>query len=170
MKWVFFAFAAFLAACGTEQPLRDRSAQFSSIALFEVERFSGAWFEIAGFAASGDCPLRTYNYHRSTSGTFEVYRGCEDANQEQWAIGTAEFMGHGRFSQTFGSEREQELWVLWVDTDYRTVVIATRDGGAAWILNRSPKISEDRLNAAKQVLRFNGYDADRLIRFAAEVA
>ena len=53
-------------------------------------------------------------------------------------------------------------WVLWVDDEYRTAVVGTPSGRAGWILNRTPDISEDRLEAAKAVLSFNGYDVNAL--------
>ena len=59
-----------------------------------------------------------------------------------------------------------EYWVLWVDESYRTAVIGTPNGRAAWILNRDPAIPADRLAAAREMLDFNGYDLTRLVRTA----
>jgi apolipoprotein D and lipocalin family protein len=35
-------------------------------------------------------------------------------------------------------------------------------GTAGWILNRDPQIPEDRLEAARRILEFNGYDISQL--------
>jgi len=43
-----------------------------------------------------------------------------------------------------------------------TAVVGTPNGRAGWILNRTPEMRADRLEAARQVLAFNGYDLSRL--------
>jgi apolipoprotein D and lipocalin family protein len=50
-----------------------------------------------------------------------------------------------------------------VDEGYRTAVVGAPNGKSGWILNRDPQIPVDRLNAAREVLDFNGYDLDRLM-------
>ena len=56
-----------------------------------------------------------------------------------------------------------DYWVLWVDEGYRTAVVGAPNGKSGWILNRDPQIPTDRLNAAREILDFNGYDLDRLM-------
>ena len=55
-----------------------------------------------------------------------------------------------------------DYWVLWVDDDYRTAVVGVPSGRAGWILSRTPDLPEDRLEAARDVLAFNGYSLDDL--------
>lgn len=54
------------------------------------------------------------------------------------------------------------VWVLWVAEDHGTAVIGTPSGAFGRILNRGASIRPDRLNAAREVLAFNGYDLARL--------
>lgn len=54
------------------------------------------------------------------------------------------------------------LWVLWADADNRTVVLGTPSGAYGFILNRDPSLPSDRLNAARDILAFNGYDVGKL--------
>ena len=60
-----------------------------------------------------------------------------------------------------GRDTPLELWVLWVDDDFRTAVIGTPDGRFGWIMDRPGQASRDRTRAAREILDFNGYDTDR---------
>ncbi len=55
-----------------------------------------------------------------------------------------------------------ELWILWVDDDFRTAVIGTPDGSLGWIMDRPGQASPDRTAAAREVLDWSGYDLGRL--------
>ena len=55
-----------------------------------------------------------------------------------------------------------ELWVLWVDDDFRTAVVGTPDGSLGWIMDRPGQASPDRTRAAREVLEWSGYDLGRL--------
>ncbi len=52
--------------------------------------------------------------------------------------------------------------MLWVDEGYRTAVIGTPDGSFGFVLNRDAAIPADRMEAARRVLDFNGYDLAQL--------
>ncbi len=69
--------------------------------------------------------------------------------------------GPGRFRRSDGGVGAP-FWVLWVDEGYRTAVIGTPDGSFGFVLNRDATIPADRLEAARRVLDFNGYDLARL--------
>lgn len=170
MRGVAVSLMLLLVACGATPTMRDQSAPFSSIALFDAEKFSGVWFEVASFTDYQHCPARVFNYQPAAPATFDVFRVCPQRIRELPTIGRAKIIGPGRIKQSIDGGPKGELWVLWVDADYRTAVIAARNGKEAWILDRSSRISEDRLNVAEEVLRFNGYDPEKLIRFAGEAA
>ena len=53
---------------------------------------------------------------------------------------------------------QQPWWVLWADTDYRTLVIGTPSGAFGFVLNRGGLLPEDRLRSAREVLAWNRYD------------
>ena len=55
-----------------------------------------------------------------------------------------------------------EIWVLWVDDDFRTMAVGTPDGRFGWIMDRAGAASPDRAAAAREMLDFNGYDLARL--------
>ena len=56
----------------------------------------------------------------------------------------------------------QTLVIMWVDEGFRTAAIGTRDGTFGAILDRYPRGSADRFNAAIQILKFNGWDVSQL--------
>jgi apolipoprotein D and lipocalin family protein len=55
----------------------------------------------------------------------------------------------------------EDWWIVWVDSGYRTLAIGTPSGRFGFVLDRGA-IPEDRLNAAREVLDFNGYAAEAL--------
>lgn len=66
----------------------------------------------------------------------------------------------GRFAPR--AEGDLELWILWVDDDFRTAVVGTPDGSLGWIMDRPGQASPDRTAAAREVLDWSGYDLARL--------
>lgn len=68
--------------------------------------------------------------------------------------------GPGRFAVA-GME---DWWVLWVDSDYRTLVIGTPSGRFGFVLDRG-EIAPDRLTAATEIFDFNGYTTTALKAF-----
>ena len=58
-----------------------------------------------------------------------------------------------------------DVWVLWADGDYRTLVIGTPSGQFGFVLNRDAVLPADRLNAVRDILRFNGYRIEDLVVF-----
>ncbi|MCR8723668.1 lipocalin family protein [Frigidibacter sp. ROC022] len=130
---------------------RDPDVPISSIALFEQSRLEGDWREVAGYprgsAAAGVYRITSGGAAISGPGRYLPVRGRAPLRR----------VGPGRLE--VGRE---VLWVLWVDADYRTLVLGSPDGQIGAVLNRGGPISSDRLEAARRVLDFNGYDLSRL--------
>ncbi|MEZ5912411.1 MAG: hypothetical protein R3D84_09475 [Paracoccaceae bacterium] len=69
----------------------------------------------------------------------------------------------GRFRPALGGVAGQSWWVLWLDSGARTLVVGTPSGDFGAILDREgAAIPPDRMQAAREVLAFNGYDLTRL--------
>lgn len=66
----------------------------------------------------------------------------------------------GRLSASH--DAQNVIWVLWIDEDHRTAVLGNPSGSFAQIINRTPTLRADRLQAAKDILKFNGYDLSQL--------
>jgi apolipoprotein D and lipocalin family protein len=167
-----------LAACGTPQPgeevgglfevYRDTSVQIASKALFEPERYLGTWYEVARYPVpfEAGCVGVTAEYGALPDGGISVRNTCRspDGSVRSVIEGRADIVGPGRLEVSFPSVPfgAADYWVLWTDESYRTAVVGAPNGRSGWILNRDPVIPEDRLNAAREVLDFNGYDLTRL--------
>lgn len=165
-----------LAACGLSKDdgrvfavYRDTDAPISSQAVFDPQRYLGLWYEVARFPVFFEegCVGVTAEYGLRDDGLLSVLNICRnpDGTERSRIEGTAEIVGAGRLKVHFPSVPfgAADYWVLWTDADYDTAVVGAPNGRAGWILNRTPEIRADRLNAARDVLKFNGYDVSRLM-------
>lgn len=151
---------ALLAACQTPEPIsrfRNPTAPIWSNAQFDLSRLPGRWRQSATFAmARSGCAPGGAEIQRTGSGFVIAARLCLDGKDTALA-GPLTVSGPGRF-QVAG----QEWWVIWVDTDYRTLAIGTPSGAFGFVLNRGGALPPDRLRAAREIFDFNGYDLRNL--------
>ena len=160
-----------LAACGSAY--RDRGTAITSMAVFDPARYAGLWYEVASFPNpfQRGCTNTRARYGLRDDGRLSVRNTCLRDGAVAEIEGSATVVGPGRLSVRLdGVPFAAEYWVLWVDEGYRTAVVGTPSGRAGWILNRDPSIPPDRLQAAREVLAFNGYDLSRLVPTPQEAA
>mgnify|MGYP003462378884 CR=1 FL=1 len=154
-----------LAACARPEPpapgLRDPDTQIASAALFDPVRFADVWHVAAAYGSEVLCGPLAETWVLSGPGRYEVTGTACGPNGARAFAGKAAMTGPGRIIRE-GLNGPEELWVLWVDQDFRVAVIGTPDGRFGRILSRTPKVRPDLLNAAREVLDFNGYDTSRL--------
>jgi apolipoprotein D and lipocalin family protein len=131
---------------------RTAGAPFASSTRFDAARMAGDWRLVAAFSGRvGRLPpvgLRL----AAVSGGIEVARGGW-----VWPEGRYGVTGPGRLVRDGGPE----VWVIWVDDDFRTAVLGSPDGRLGFILDRG-RISADRLRAAREILAWQGYDMTQL--------
>ena len=60
------------------------------------------------------------------------------------------------------NQTDEEVVVLWVDERFRTAALAARNGRAAVIVARKIDGGMDRIEAARVLLRKNGFDISQL--------
>ncbi len=145
----------------------------TSMAVFDPARYAGLWYEVASFPVSfqNGCINTQADYEVASEGVLSVRNSCFRNGALSVIEGTATVDGPGRLKVRFaGMPFAADYWVLWVDESYRTAVVGTPSGRAGWVLNRDPVIPTDRLAAAEEVLRFNGYDVSQLRRTTQETA
>lgn len=132
--------------------VRSPDAPISSLAAFDPVRFQGRWHEVAGFH-DGDCAIGALTATLQPNGDMHLIEGpCGTAAPRSVVARVA---GPGRLAPVDGAA---PLWLLWVDADYRTAVVGTPSGAFGYILDRGGEIPPDRLEAARGILEFNGYD------------
>lgn len=135
---------------------RDAGAPIWSAAAFDPAQAQGDWQEAAAFLPQGAA---------CRAGGARIAEGqvegslCLGGRMTRLA-GALRPVGPGRWAAPQGPD----WWVLWVDTDYRTMAIGTPDGSFGTILVRRGGLSDDRLRAAAEIFDFNGYDTARLTR------
>lgn len=137
---------------------RDPAALIASKADFDAAAMAGEWHEVARFAGTPGCAGARLRFD-ADPGTLRQTARCPDGSTTITDIAVAPL---GRLTLTTdGTARP--IWVLWVDTGYRTAVLVSPDGTGGQILNRTPGLPVDRLRATLEVLDFNGFDTDALI-------
>ncbi|MFN4130263.1 MAG: lipocalin family protein [Paracoccaceae bacterium] len=132
---------------------RASGAPIWSNAQLDQGRLVGRWQQSAGFAPPGSsCAPGGADIGGQAGALTISARLCLSGQAVQLA-GPMPAIGPGRFVVD-----GQAWWVIWVDTDYRTLAIATPSGAFGFILNRGGGLSADRLTAAREIFDFNGYD------------
>jgi apolipoprotein D and lipocalin family protein len=152
---------------------RDTDVGITSMAVFDPERYAGLWYEVASYPTpfQQGCTNTQADYALKDDGTLGVRNACFRDGSLSVIEGTATVSGPGRLKVRLdGVPFAADYWVLWVDEGYRTAVVGTPSGRAGWVLNREPSIPADRLAAAEEVLRFNGYDVGQLRRTTQDIA
>ncbi|PTE13527.1 lipocalin [Fuscovulum blasticum DSM 2131] len=147
-----------LAACVSSAPqrgtaFRPASAGIWSAAAFVPARIEGSWRQVAAYAA-GDrpgCAPGGAEITRGAGGLQISARLCLNGREVR-ASGPLGQAGPGRLAVPGMAD----WWVIWVDSGYRTLAVATPDGSFGFVLDRGA-IPPDRLTAAAEIFEFNGY-------------
>ena len=140
---------------------RDGTRQISSAALFDPARFGDVWYIVAAYGTEANCGPLGETWAPTGPGKFRVTGTRCGPNGARAFLAETRVTGPGRMMRQGAGVRE-ELWVLWVDADYRAAVIGTPSGSFARVMSRTPVLRADLMQVARQVLEFNGYDPARL--------
>ncbi len=164
MRFAALLAVAVLGGCVPEAPRRDVSliwnptVTMAATSRFEAGRFSGDWVVREGFEDAWTFDRFTFDVPRgATSGTW-VQSNPDAAARvriSQAGVFFLDYIGQRRMSE--------EVVVLWVDEGFRTAALAARNGRAAVIVDRSTSGGADRIEAARVLLRKNGFDTSKLI-------
>lgn len=132
---------------------RASGAPIWSNAQLDQARLVGRWQQTATFAPPGTGCTPSGAEIGGRAGALTINARLCLSGQEVRLAGPMPSTGPGRFRVD-----GQDWWVIWVDTDYRTLAIATPSGAFGFILNRGGALPPDRLTAAREIFDFNGYD------------
>jgi len=164
------AVLALLAGCATapvpQAGYRAAGTPIYSNAVFQPERLAGRWLQVADFApaGAGTCAAGGLTVTPGAAGQLTVDADLCLGGETRRYAGLARVSGPGRIRLAAADPAGigAEWWVLWVDADYRTLVVGTPSGSFGMILNRTGDLPPDRLMAAREVLAWNGYDLGRM--------
>jgi apolipoprotein D and lipocalin family protein len=153
-----------LLACAQPAPqpeprFRNPAAGIWSNAQFDSRRFLGRWKQVASFGPASACKPGGIEVAGKPGALTLAARLCSSGRQFAFS-GPLPSVGPGRFRAA-----DQDWWVIWVDTDYRTIAIGTPSGAYGFLLNREAALPADRLRAAREIFDFNGYDLRQLTVF-----
>lgn len=151
-----------LAACAPRpEPVaafRTADAPIYSSTVVDTARLAGRWMQVATFAPGGAAPC--------PPGQVDFAAG-----QLRWDLCLAQGRQSGQGPLVpgkpgrFGVAGMTDWWVLWVDADYRTLVVGTPSGEFGFVLNRQAQVPPDRVTAMRDILRFNGYATENMVEF-----
>jgi apolipoprotein D and lipocalin family protein len=155
---------ALLSGCAAAVPdvagFRAPGTPIYSNAVIAPGDLAGAWTQVASFAAEAGCAQGAISIMPQGPGLLVQGQLCLGGDltsvQGRYAV-----TGPGRIRQGEGPE----WWVIWADTNLRTLAIGTPDGRFGFILNKGDDLPADRLRAAQEVFDFNGYAVSRLVVF-----
>ena len=132
----------------------------------------GRWYEIARFPNRFEegCVGVTADYSLNADGSVKVVNTCRQGTLDgpvevAEGKGTRQNDDGDRLSVGFVSWlpfARGDYWILDLDADYQIAVIGNPGGTTGWVLARTPQISAERLQAAYDVLRRNGYDVSAM--------
>jgi apolipoprotein D and lipocalin family protein len=164
MHRVILAAALLVSACAgaPRETAVYRSAETPiwSAAAFVPTQVTGKWQQVAAFTARpGGCRGGAVTVDPAPGGFAVKGTLCLDGETRK-VDALARPVGPGRLSV----EGQEDWWVLWVDSGYRTLAIGTPSGRFGFVLDRGA-IPQDRLVAAAEVFAFNGYISGRLQPF-----
>lgn len=153
---------ALTAACSAPKPqqppsFRSAGTPIYSNAVFEPARLEGDWVQVASFG--GGCAPGAARFTGDELRTTLCLAGREQAFAGPYAqTAPGRLALRGADAAGIG----EPWWVIWVDTDYRTLAIGTPSGSFGFLLNRGGPLPPDRLTAAREIFEWNGYDLSRL--------
>ncbi len=149
-----------LAACAAAAPqitgYRDPATPIYSNAVLQLSDYAGEWTQ-AGDFATATCAAGAITMQPTTSG-MNVSGSLCLAGLSTDVSGAYAAAGPGRLQRG----EDAPWWVIWADTNLRTLAIGTPDGRFGFILNKGANLPQDRLNAAREVFDFNGYNLAQL--------
>jgi apolipoprotein D and lipocalin family protein len=159
MILLFLALAACSERTGPDPVMpsfRAPDAPIYSSAVVDRTRLFGTWVQVATFAKAEQAIC--------SAGQVEFV-----GDDVRWDLCLADGRRRGAGPLTAGKagrfsvEGMADWWVLWVDADYRTLVIGTPSGGFGLVLNRQATLPLDRSRAVRDILEFNGYQTEDLV-------
>jgi apolipoprotein D and lipocalin family protein len=139
-----------------------------SVPAVDLARYSGKWFEIAGFPmffqrnCVGDT---TAEYSSDDDGALRVHNRCRTESGFDDATGKATVVpgfGNSRLKVSFFWPFQADYWVLGLDPNYRWAVVGNPNRKYLWLLSRTPQLPPPQLEAALASARAQGFDLGQL--------
>ena len=156
----------------------DLSKAPPTVALVELARYQGTWYEIARLPMwfQRNCLRSQATYGLLETGEVSVLNECDVTSGGKESIrgrtrvvdaktnARLEVRFDNWFSVFIPSQPQGNYWILYLDEGYRTVIVGTPDRKNLWILARTPAIDEARYTELVGIAHGMGFDTKKLIR------
>jgi apolipoprotein D and lipocalin family protein len=148
-----------------------------TVARVELARYGGTWYEIARMPMwfQRNCLRSQATYGILETGEVSVLNECDTGGVKDSIRGRARVVDANtnarlevRFDNWFAvfipSQPQGNYWILYLDGDYRTVIVGTPDRENLWIMARTPAIDESQYAKLVEIARGLGFETEKLIR------
>jgi len=147
----------------------------ATVNFVDLHKYTGLWYEIAKIpnrfqkSCAGNT---TATYKLRGDGNIDVINRCtENDGSVNEATGIAKVADpktnsklRVSFVRILGiSLFWGDYWIIGLDSNYEYAIVGSPDRKYGWILSRTPKLSQDRLNEIFGILRREGYNPDNFV-------
>lgn len=138
----------------------------STVKELELEKYLGAWYEIARFNhvfERGLTHAKAY-YTPKENGTISVTNGGIKNGKHKIAEGKAKLTDTvGRLRVSFFGPFYSDYRVMMLSEDYSYALVGSKSPKYLWLLSRTPKLPDDVLKQILSEATVRGYDTSKLI-------
>ena len=139
----------------------------------DLQKYMGTWYEISKIPNSfqDHCEKNTTaNYKINEDGDIIVTNSCIDYENEideaEGLVKIVDTESNSKLEVSFVSILGWHIfwgdyWILGLGEDYQYAVIGTPSRKYAWILSRSPKMTESDLETCYKIFEKNGFDRSK---------
>jgi apolipoprotein D and lipocalin family protein len=164
-----------LCALGVSDPGND---ELVVVPFVDLTRYQGTWYEVARLPLwfQRGCTRSNATYTLVGGGKVAVRNECMTENGKHKEVtgyarvvdkksnAKLEVMFDNWFSRLFPFLTKGKYWIIYLDTDYETAIVATPNRKYLWILARSPLMDKERYARLVAFCKDRGFNSERLIR------
>lgn len=167
---VLTGFLLFTLVAYPQEENKSDSVEVKTVLSVDLNKYAGLWYEIAKIPNSyqRNCVSGiTATYKLRDDGDIDVINHCiEEDGEIDEAEGLAQItdtVSNAKLKVSFVSILGfhffwGDYWIIGLSVNYDFAVVGHPTRRYGWILSRTPKLSEEKLGAAFQILKDNGYN------------
>ncbi|MGE5352603.1 MAG: lipocalin family protein [Acidobacteriota bacterium] len=159
-----------LVLAGIVSAQEKKTGEPQTVPFVDLKRYVGLWYEIAKIPNrfQKNCTGNTTaEYSLRDDGRLNVTNSCDEQDgKRNVATGIARIVEpstNSKLEVSFFSILGirpfwGDYWIIGLDKDYQYAVIGSPDRKYGWILSRNPKLPDQKLNEAWEILKKQGYN------------
>ena len=142
----------------------------TTVSSVDLNKYVGLWYEIAKIPNSfqSKCARNTTAaYKLRDDGKIDVINRCIEkdgsVNEAKGIAKVVDTKTNSKLEVSFVrilgiSLFWGDYWIIGLDKDYKYAIVGTPSRKYGWILSRTPKLSEENMKAAFEILKNQGYN------------